>query len=132
MMTEQLPGDPGSAGPTESERNWAMAMHLVTLGVMFLGGWQVVVPLVGLLWKGGESGFVADHSREQLNFQISLIIYTVVAFVLAVLTLGIGLLVIVPIALLVGLVVIIVTILAAVAANRGDAYRFPLTIRMVR
>lgn len=139
-MTEHLPGtgpaggQPAGDGPTDGERTFAMAMHVVTLVALLTGGWllNVIVPLVGMLWKGDTSAFVREHSREQLNFQISLIIYSVIAVVLVVLTLGIGLLAIVPLAIILGIVVLVVMVIAALAANRGEHYRFPLTIRLVR
>lgn len=132
-MTEQLPGEPRRAVP-DSERNWAVGMHLLTLVALLTGGWllNVLVPLVGMLWKVGDTGFLAEHSREQLNFQISLIVYSIVAVVLAFLTLGLGLLVILPLAIVIALVAIFVIIRAALAASRGDQYRFPLTMRFVR
>ncbi len=133
---EQIPGTPPdttTGTPDSNDRNWAMAMHLVTLVVVLTGGWllNLIVPLVGLLWKRDASSFIADHAREQLNFQISLTIYMVAAIVLTVLTLGLGLLVIIPIGLALAIVVIVVMIKAALAASRGEQYRFPLTMRLV-
>lgn len=137
-MTEQLPGEPTPPstpgdGPSSDDRNLAMLVHVGTLISLFIGGWgvNIIVPLIGYLWKRESSPFVAEHSREELNFQISLTIYTIVAIVLAVLTLGIGLLVIIPLGLVVGIVVIYVMIRAALAASRGEQYRYPLTLRLV-
>lgn len=132
---EQIPGLPETAtGATDSsDRNWAMAMHLGTLVVLLTGGWLVnlLVPLVALLWKRDTSSFIADHAREQLNFQISLTIYSVAAVVLVVLTLGIGVLVVVPVAIVAAIFVVVAMIKAALAASRGESYRFPLTMRFV-
>lgn len=128
-MTEPVAGE-----PTSQERNWATVMHLCTLATYFVGGWllNIAVPLVVLLLKGSDSEFVAAHAREQLNFQISLVIYTVAAVLLAILTLGIGLLVIVPVYIVVAIVVVVATGLAAVAASGGRPYRLPFTIRFVK
>lgn len=129
-MTE---GRPGVEGPGESDRNWAMFVHVGTLISLFAGGWlvNILVPLVGYLWKRESSTFVADHAREELNFQISLTIYSFVAVLLAILTLGIGLLVLIPVGIIVGIVVVVVMIRAALAASRGQQYRYPLTLRFV-
>jgi EpsI family protein len=93
---EQLPHETGGGAPGEAtadERNLAMLMHLLTLISLLLGGWfvHILVPLVAWLWKRETSPFVAAHSREQLNFEISLTLYAIVAGLLALLTLGLGL-----------------------------------------
>ncbi len=130
---EQIPPQQPGEGSTDSDRNLAMLVHVVTLISLFAGGWlvNVLIPLVGYLWKRESSTFVADHSREELNFQISLTIYSLVAALLAILTLGIGLLVIIPVVLVVGVVVIYVMIRAALAASKGEPCRYPLTLRLV-
>jgi uncharacterized protein len=119
-------------GPSSDERTWAMAMHVGTLVAVLAGGWglHLLVPLLAYLWKRDDA-FFADHAREQLNFQLSLTIYAIVATIGAVLTLGIGLLVLIPVAIVVALVALFTIIAAAIAANQGRPYRFPLTIRMV-
>lgn len=94
-----------------------------------------VGPLVVWLVKRDESPFVADQAREALNFNLSLYLYltvgTVLLVIVGVLTLGLGfaLFVLLPIG---GLVWLILTIVAAVRANNGERYRYPLTIRFVR
>jgi uncharacterized Tic20 family protein len=47
-------------------------------------------------------------------------------------TLGLGLIVIIPLLLAYATAVVIFIIIAAVKASRGEYYRYPLTIRMVR
>lgn len=123
-----------STGPTGDERNLAMATHVGTGIAVIVGGWlvNVLVPLVVWLWQRKRSEFVRVHALEELNFQLSLTIYAIVAIVLAVLTLGLGLVVIVPIALVLVLVVIYVMVRASIAGARGQEYRYPLTMRLVR
>ena len=136
---DELPGSPGPVEPADpsepsgDDRNLAMLVHVGTLVSLFIGGWgvNIVVPLIGYLWKRESSSFIADHSREELNFQISLTIYAIVAIVLGVLTLGIGFLVLAIPALIAVVVVIVVMIRAALAASRGEQYRYPLTMRFV-
>ena len=50
---------------------------------------------------------------------------------LAVVTLGIGLLLIIPLALAFGAFWLVMTIIGAVKAGNGEDYRYPLTIRLV-
>jgi uncharacterized Tic20 family protein len=130
---EQLPPQADASPPTGDERNVAMLVHVLTLISLFVGGWgiHIGIPLVAWLWKRGSSPFVAAHAREELNFQISLTLYTLIAGLLAILTLGLGLLVIVPLALVLGIIVLVVMIKASMAASRGEQYRYPFTIRFV-
>jgi uncharacterized Tic20 family protein len=69
---------------------------------------------------------VDDQGKEALNFQISLLVWGLLAGLLVFVVIGIF--------LLIGLYVfgVIVTIIAAVQANAGICYRYPLTIRLIR
>lgn len=133
-MTDQFPpAVEGPAGPSGDQRNLAMLVHLGTLLSWFIGGWglNIVIPLVGYLWKRNSAPFVGEHSREELNFQLSLTIYILIAGLVTLVTIGLGLIVIVPLALVVGIIVIVVMIRASIAASRGDSYRYPFTLRLV-
>lgn len=121
------------AVPPES-RNWAVGAHLSALAAAWLA-LGFVGPLVVWLVKKDQDGYVAHHAREALNFQLSWLVYAlvggVVAFLLAVVTLGIGVVVIAPLAALAGVAWLVLIIVAAVKAANGEAYRYPLTIRFV-
>ena len=49
----------------------------------------------------------------------------------ALVTFGVGLLLIVPVAIAAAVAILIVIILATMAASRGEDYRYPLTIRFI-
>jgi uncharacterized Tic20 family protein len=126
----------GSTGlPQPDERNWAVAAHLGSLVAAYIA-LGFLGPLLVLLLKGGESAFVRSHAVESLNFQISMLIYasvaTVVAFVAALLTLGLALFPIIPLALVLAVVYLVLVIVASVRASSGEHYRYPLTLRLVR
>ena len=87
---------------------------------------NIFLPLVFWLIKRKEDPFIDEAGKEAVNFQISLTIYTIVSALLILLVIGFALIVIV---LLIGL---ILTIVAAVKANDGESYRYPLTIRFIR
>jgi len=110
----------------EWERTYCMFTHLSLLTVHML---VPVLPALALwLIKRDKSPFVDDHGREAVNFQISLLLYTLIAWPLATLiTCGIGAVLIIPIYLL-GIIGMIV---AAIAANKGEYYRYPATIRFL-
>lgn len=126
------PGEP--VGPSSEDRGWAMAAHLGTLvAAWFALG--LLAPLVTLLVRGQQSQFVRRHSIESLNFQISLLIYLVVAvvvgFVLTLVTFGLGLVVIIPVVIVAALILFVLIVVAGVKAWNGEEFRYPLTIRFL-
>jgi len=104
------------------ERLWATLIHLGGIILYFLS------PLIGLLVLGPRGPFVRAHAVEALNFQISILIYYVALIFVSIITLGIGALLYVPL----GILALVFMIMAAVAANRGEYYKYPLTITFVR
>src|SRR5690606_3140980 len=110
---------------TDDERTWAAFTHLAGFLGFMVGPLAFIGPLVLWLMKHEESPFVDDHGREALNFQISMWIYGLLAGILMFCLIG---LVIAPVLLVVYVVSMIV---AAVKANRGQYYRYPITIRFL-
>jgi len=101
-----------------------MIAHLSALAGLIIGlNW--LGPLIVYLVKKDEHPFIADQSREALNFNLSVFIYIIASAILIIVVIGILLLPVVAIAWLV------LTIMAAVRANNGESYRYPLTIRLV-
>lgn len=127
LTTTPEPLVTNSAAPPESrERNWALVAHLSGLalytGIPF---GNVLGPLVVWLLKKDDSSFVADQAKEALNFQLSLVLYTVIAFVMLFFLVGF---LAFPVLLVAH---IVFSIVAAVQASEGKLYRYPLTIRFV-
>jgi uncharacterized Tic20 family protein len=108
----------------ESERTYALFLHLTLLLVHFAV--PIVPALIMWLIKRDQSPFIDDHGREALNFQISLVIYAIVGGVL-IPACGMGVLLIAA-AYALGIVGMV---LAAVAASRGEYFRYPATIRFL-
>ncbi len=106
-------------------RNWGMLCHLIALLAMPLGFGHIVGPLVVWLLKRDDHPFIDDQGKESLNFQISVTIYSAVCVPLTCVLVGIP--------LLIGLWIanIVFIIIASLKASRGEAYRYPLTIRLV-
>lgn len=113
------------------ERSYALFLHLVLLAHLVLSLIAIVIPIIMWQVKKDESPFLDDHGREAVNFQITLVIYSIIFTIAAVpigfLTCGVGFaLAFVPYVLgIVGM------IQAASAANRGEFYRYPMTMRFV-
>jgi uncharacterized Tic20 family protein len=107
----------------DDERLWATLAHLSA----FLGfvGIPVIGPLVIFLIFGNRSQYVRHHSAEALNFNITMLGAAIVSGLLILVVIG---LILLPI---IALTWFILTIVATIAANHGEWYRYPLTIRLV-
>ena len=84
------------------------------------------------MMKKDEMPFVADQAKEALNFNITVSAIFLLLAIFTLLTIGIGALLTVPLALIVGIAARVVVIMAAIKANAGVAYRYPLPIRLVK
>ena len=116
----------------EGERKYAMFNHLVGM-VNVLDQGLLSAVATGVMWqvRKHDSPFLNDHGREALNFQFSLLLYTVILVLLTVVTLGLGFIVTGP--GLIGLKILCLfgTIKGGVAAHRGEFYRYPMSIRFL-
>lgn len=127
-----------ASGLSSEERQWAMFAHLSALiGGILTAGWAgsigcFIGPLVIWLAKKDTMPFVDDQGKEALNFNITVGLIFVAFAVLSVVTLGIGLIIAIPGWIIVGIVWLIFTIIAGIKANDGVAYRYPLTLRLIK
>jgi uncharacterized Tic20 family protein len=108
----------------DEERLWATLAHLSAF--LAFVGIPVIGPLVVLLIFGNRSQYVRHHAVEALNFNITMFIAGLISAILILVLIGFVLLFIIALGW------IVLTIVATVAANRGDWYRYPLTLRLVR
>ena len=90
-----------------------------------------IAPLVIMLTVGNQSPFVRRHAVESLNFQISLLIYGAAAILFSILTIGLGLIVVIPLGLVAMVFALVFLIQASIKAANGEDYRYPLTLRFV-
>ena len=115
----------------ERDRNWAAASHWGTLVAAWLA-MGFIAPLLIMLTIGNESPFVRKHAVESLNFQISLLIYSAAAVLFSIVTIGLGLIVVLPVGLVAAVAALVFIIVASIRATNGEDYRYPLTLRFVR
>lgn len=114
------PAYSGAAAVTADSRQWAMFSHLG--GIIF----GFLAPLVIMLTKGNEDPFVKEQSTEALNFQITVAIAYVVSTILMIVLIGI-------LTFFVAWVLaIVLSIMGGMAANRGEHYRYPVALRLVK
>lgn len=118
------PGYPQYAGQTpvseSDEKLWGLLAHLSIPFIGFIG------PLIVYLVYKDRSPWLKDTSTEALNFSILYSIVSVVCSILITVLIGLILLPIVFIAALV------FCILAALAANRHELYRYPVNWRLIK
>ena len=121
-MTVQAP-ETGAPELTSESRNWGTLSHLSAF-VVFLGIPSLVGPLVMWLLRRDDP-WTEHHAKEALNFNISFMIYGVVAGLSILLVIGLLLL---PAVLITWFVLVIK---GALRASAGEDYRYPMTMRFV-
>jgi uncharacterized Tic20 family protein len=110
-----VPSGPQPMNPSD-EKLWATLVHV--------GGIFYFLPsLIGYLVLKDRGPFVRAHTAAALNFQLTMLIASLVGTVLSII--GIGLLIL----LAVYVVNIVFSIIAAVKANKGEWYTYPLRSR---
>jgi uncharacterized protein len=117
------PPAPAGGAPQE-QRTMALIAHLLGIVTWFVG--PLIIWLISK--DDANKGFVTDQAKEALNFQITLTIAYVIAFILTVISLG--LLFFVP--TLVWIANLVFCILGGLKANNGEAYRYPFAIRLIK
>ena len=157
-MQNESPEPERPAGPVygdvwhREERNWSMLVHLSALSSLVTSGFGGILgPLIVWLIFRGKSDMVNFHGKKALNFNISFFIYFIVLliamipfFVIGTIAdieqeivagfwetlalLGVSLFLMV----ILGIVWIIWTIVAAVRASRGDPPGYILAIPFLR
>lgn len=110
------------AGASQDDRTIAMLTHLS--GIIF----SFIVPLVVWLINKdkADKAFLVDQSKEALNFQITLLIGYLIGMVLTIILIG----ALINFALWVACIGF--SIIAGLKANAGEAYRYPVALRLVK
>jgi len=108
-----------------NERQWGMLAHLSALGTFVIPFGHIVGPLIVYLVKKDEYEFVNDQGKEVLNFQITWSLIFIVSAIL--ILVGIGILLLIGF----GIAWLVLVIVGTVAANNGQYYRYPFTIKFL-
>lgn len=110
-------------------RMWAMFCHIAGLAGLIpmtpVFG-SIVAPLIIWQIKKNEFTFVDEHGKEAVNFQISILLYSVICIPFIFICIGIIMLV------AVGIFDIVCLLIAAVKVNNGEHYRYPICIRFIK
>lgn len=109
----------GQYMPSSDDRTLALVAHL---GGIFTS-W--ILPLVIYLVKKDESPYVRHQAAQAFNFQMTMFIGQIVSYILMFLIIGfLTIFAVIACA-------IIFAIIAAVASNKGEWYKYPMSIPMM-
>ena len=125
-MSQQYPTGP--ARGADQSRTWAMLAHLGGILTWFFIGW--VGSLIVWLVERDRGTGAREEARDALNFQLTLLIAMVAFKIVNALPVidivgWIGM-------LAVGLIGLVLSIVAAVTVSRGESYRYPFSLELVR
>lgn len=115
-------GAPASGGQPLSApeaKQWGMLAHIGGIILGFLG------PLIVMLVFGPRDAFTRAHSVEALNFQITLIVGYIATFILT-------FILPIPLTFFVWVAGLVLAIMAGLAANKGENYTYPFSLRLVK
>ena len=113
---------------SKDARMWAMFCHLAGLAgfvvpVVISG---IITPLIVWQIKKDEHQFIDEHGKEAVNFQISILLCSVICIPFIFVVIGIVMLV------AVGIFDIVCLLIAGIKANNGEHYRYPICIRFIK
>lgn len=125
MSATPPPPPPGAYPPAaplspHDQRMWSTLTHVG--GIIF----GFLAPLITFLVFKDRGAFVAEHTKTALNFQLTMLIAYIVSGFLFLVLIGVVLYFVVFV------LVVVFGILAAMKANAGEPYSYPLTIKFVK
>lgn len=116
---------------SKDDQNMAMLAHLASaiLSLLSFASASILAPLV--MWfiykdKPGY-GFTKESARRAFNFNFSLWLVSMASWLLAVVTFGLLFFIPLIVSTVVTVLMVIFHSLAAMAANRGEQYTYPMT-----
>lgn len=112
--------------PSKEARQWAMFCHFSAFFGLAIPFGNLLGPLIVWQLKKDFDPFVDAQGKEALNFQISVSMAALLCFLLMVVVIGF------PLLALVGITALVLTIIAGIKANEGQAYRYPFSWRLIK
>ncbi len=120
----------------KEENNWAGGVHVAAFILAVFTSWSagiggMVAAFIVWLMKKDESPFIRKHAAEAFNFNFSMFVYALIAIIAFFMTLGLGIIFLLPIALVMAIVWLWCTVQAAIAGFDGKEYRYPISFRLL-
>jgi uncharacterized Tic20 family protein len=110
----------------EQTRQWAMFLHLSLLAGFVVPIAGLVAPIVIWQLKKTELPGIDVHGKNALNWIISDLIYVIVGVILIFAIIGI------PLLFALAIVSIIFPVIAAIKANNGEVWKYPMSITIIK
>lgn len=107
---------------TQSERDWAMFCHLSAFAGYFFPFGGIIGPMVCWISRKQESAWVDINGKASLNFQLSMLMYIVLAIPLCFILIGF------PIILFLIVLKLVCTVVASIKSARGELFKYPVSI----
>jgi len=105
---------------------YCMLIHLSQLSSIVIPGLGFILPVVMWATNKDKNQAIDEHGKVTVNWLISLFIYSIVCFILVFLIIGLfGL-------WLLAMLNFIFAIIAAVKANKGQVWVYPLSIKFIK
>lgn len=129
------PAAGGAAPLTESEeKTWSILAHLSApvAALVSVGMLNFVGPLIIWAIYKDRSQKVRHASAGAFNFNLSLWIVYAVLVLISIITLGIGLIVTIPVGIVVWVGSMVIHVLAAIKASNGEVYVYPAQLPVLK
>ncbi len=130
IMSTNEPLDSGASRedliPDKDDKMWATFAHLGIIAGFVIPFGNVLAPLIIWLVFKDRSSYVDYHGKEALNFQLTVTIAIIASIILIFLLVGIFLVIVVA------LLSLVFSVVAAVKANEGAYYEYPINIRFIQ
>src|SRR6202790_3898784 len=119
--------EPNTTSTSSNVQTWCVLSHAsALLGFVIPWAFHILGPLIVWLAKRADSPEIDEHGKESLNFQISMLIYNVIAAVFCLVLIGFAFLAILWV------LNTVFVIVASIQASEGKFYRYPMTIRFIQ
>ncbi len=124
--------------PREQEiRTWSMLCHLSALAILFIPFGNILGPILVWQIKKKEYPEIDAHAKECINFQITLVIITIIFSIFLAGSIGYGILIQSPVTMIgsgIGLALLLafiqffgllLVVIAGIKAYNGEQYSYP-------
>lgn len=124
-------------------RTWSMLCHLSALASLLIPFGNILGPLIVWQIKKNELPEITVHAKESLNFQLTILLISIIFSIFLVDSIGYWALMQNPMSMLVSgiglalmlatikLISLVLVIMAGIKANNGELYNYP-SIRFLR
>jgi uncharacterized protein len=118
--------DVGPEKQDQQTRQWAFILHISVLAGCVMPPIGLIAPVVIWQLKKDELPGIDAHGKNAVNWIISAVIYAIVSVLLVFVMIGI------PMLMALGAAGVVFPIIAAIKANNGELWKYPLSITFLK